>query len=208
MILEAREPRNPESSSHSSPFTETTPSSSVESTQIPLSYQSEQAASRDAWTILKICDAENIRSEEWAQGIKIEEQGVNDHDDMHMHEYGVIGQWGERRRNFGPREGRWAPMAWITRPIGEVHILNRGVGSERSSHSDPDLQLSYGSMLHVSERQCGIKISNSYRGNMGQDASGYGWRGRVLAKSRLPGIISELGAVLRTREGWSMRDLR
>lgn len=80
-------------------------------------------------------------------------------------------------------------MAWMPRPAGREGIIDGGRGER-------------------------VEMSRSWRGHAGEDADRYGWRGRVLGESRLPGMMSELGAFLKTREeeglgnGRRMRGLR
>lgn len=147
--------------------------------------QAEQAEPEfgDKWSIIRICGVEEITYSEWTQGISvsISEDNVNTED---IDSGNSNSKWGERKQNFRPRVSRWIPMAWIPRPIGEVQIIpgERIMGSMHTR----------GEMTQINQR---------WRGNTGIDSSGYGWRGRVFGECMLPGMMSELGAFLREREG-------
>lgn len=156
----------------------------------------------DPWKIIRICGVEDIKSKEWAQGIETE---ITDDQNAMKH---PENEWSERRQNFVPREGKWIPMAWIPKPAGDVDVLtipdtepqsaSQSFTNSRFPHS-PDFSSSSHSNLDDQNQNQKLHISQAWRGTAGEDSNGYGYRGRILSRSRLPGMMSELGAFLRNR---------
>lgn len=153
----------------------------------------------DPWKIIRICEVEDIKSREWAQGIETETT-----DDQNAMKH-LENEWSERRQNFAPRKGEWIPMAWIPKPVGDVDALTTPDTEPQSVfHSftnsrfpqSPNFSSSHSNLDHQNQNQK-LHISQAWRGTTGEDSNGYGYRGRILSRSRLPGMMSELGAFLR-----------
>ncbi|KAF7923818.1 uncharacterized protein EAE98_007636 [Botrytis deweyae] len=163
----------------------------------PTSYHLSSPKVPNRWKIIRICGVEDIKSTEWAY--EIETETVKDKNAIEHPE----NMWSERRQNLTPREEEWIPMAWIPRPVGDVDVLaipDTGphntfhflTGSRLAPHYPPS-----SSHSNSNPQNQKLHISQSWRGTTGEDSNGYGYRGRILGQSRLPGMMSELGTFLR-----------
>ncbi|KAF5875442.1 uncharacterized protein Bfra_003896 [Botrytis fragariae] len=163
----------------------------------PLPYYSTSPKVPNTWKTIRICGVEDIKSTEWAH--EIETETIDDKTAIEHPE----NLWSERRQNFALREGNWMPMAWIPRPVGDVEVLTiPDTGPQNIFHSStnsrfPPPYSSSSSHSNLNSQNEKFHISQSWRGTAGEDSDGYGYRGRILDQSRLPGMISELGAFLR-----------
>ncbi|KAF7932058.1 uncharacterized protein EAE97_009079 [Botrytis byssoidea] len=164
----------------------------------PTSYYPSSPKVPNTWKIIRICGVEDIKSTEWADGIETE--AIDDKKAIEHPE----NLWSERRQNFAPGDGEWIPMAWIPKPIGDIdvstipdtgphNIFHSFTHSHFSQYSSSYLFSSYSNLNPQNQK---LHISQSWKGTTGENSNGFGYRGRVLGQSRLPGMMSELGAYL------------
>ncbi|KAF7881412.1 hypothetical protein EAF00_011781 [Botryotinia globosa] len=164
----------------------------------PTSYYSSSPKAPNTWKIIRICGVEDIKSKEWADGI---ETGTIDDKNTIEHSEDT---WSERRQNFAPGEGEWIPMAWIPKPVGDIDVSRiPDTGPHNIFHSFthsgfPQYFSTYSSSSHsnLNAQNQKLHISQSWKGTTGENSNGFGYRGRILDQSRLPGMMSELGAYL------------
>ncbi|KAF7871844.1 hypothetical protein EAF04_003951 [Stromatinia cepivora] len=142
----------------------------------------------NTWKILRICGVEDITTSEWTQGISPAEN-------KNRHKNKSTNPWTQHPNSHpSPQQSHWKHMSWIPRPIGNIsmHSLN-------TTHNAPRTH-----MYNTQERNNNnnnIHITQKWTGNTGEDANGFGYRGRMGAQSRLAGMMSLLGAVLGERGG-------
>lgn len=178
------------------------------------SHYSSSPKVTNTWKIIRICGVEDIKSKEWTHEIENEkiddENAIEDPEDI----------WSERRQNFAPGEEEWIPMAWIPKPVGDIDVSTipdtgpyNTFDSFTHSRFPPQYYSSSSSYSNLDPRNQKLHISQSWKGTTGEDSNGYGYRGRISGQSRLPGMMSELGAYLRNERAdtgnWGSRtDMR